>query len=101
MPESSRRSVLPAKAKHPFWLDGGYDRAAVEACPYHPFHHWWVFQLGDVLLHPRNPNEHMVICRGCFVPRCGHSYEQNPCLLPRHHEEDHWTATWDEGNERT
>lgn len=88
-------------AGHPFWLDGGYDRDAVEACPYHPFHRWWVFMLKEVLAHPGNPNEHMVICRGCFVPRCGHSYEQNPCLLPRHHEEDHWTPIWVEGNERT
>lgn len=77
-------------APHPFWLDGGYDRDAVEACPYHPFHHWIVLRLGDVLEPDacRDPDERMVICSGCYVPRCGHSDELNPCLWPRHHHVD-------------
>jgi hypothetical protein len=87
-------------ARLPFWLDGGYDRDIVEACPHHPFHHWVTLRLGDVLQHPRDPDERMVICSGCYVPRCGHSTESNPCLLPRHHEEDHWTAEWAESNRR-
>jgi hypothetical protein len=82
-------------AKHPFWLDGGYDREAVEACPYHPEHHWWEFRLGDVLAPEacRDPDERMVICRGCFVPRCGWADERDPCLLPRHHRTEHVTAS--------
>lgn len=78
-------------ATRPFWLDGGYDRDAVEACHYHPEHRWWVFRLGDVIGPDRlrDPDERMVICRGCFVPRCGHTTEADPCILPRHHPERH------------
>lgn len=78
-------------ATRTFWLDGGYDREAVEACPYHPFHHWWEFRLGDVIesYRLRDPDERMVICRGCYVPRCGHTTEADPCILPRHHPELH------------
>jgi hypothetical protein len=80
-----------ALATRPFWLDGGYDRDAVEACPCHPDHRWWTFKLSEVLEPGRmhNPNELMVICRGCYVPRCGHSTDTNPCMSPRHHEEPH------------
>jgi hypothetical protein len=83
-------------AKHPFWLDGGYDRDSVEACPYHPQHKWWEFRMGDVIdceASSRNPDERMVICRGCYVPRCGHTTDPDPCLLPRHHEELHLFAS--------
>jgi hypothetical protein len=74
-------------APHTFWLDGGYDRPSVEACPYHPAHKWWTFRLGDVLQAgvTNQPNELMVICQGCYVPRCGHTAEVDPCILPRHH----------------
>lgn len=74
-----------------FWLEGGYDRDSVEACPYHPFHNWWEFRLGDVIEPDRlsDPDERMVICRGCYVPRCGYSTEADPCILPRHHPELH------------
>lgn len=78
-------------ATQPFWLDGGYDRDAVEACPHHPEHRWWTFKLSEVL-EPgcmSNPDELMVICQGCYVPRCGHTNDPNPCMLPRHHEEPH------------
>lgn len=83
-------------AKHPFWLDGGYDRESVEACPYHPAHRWWIFRIGDVLdceFNGRDPDERMVICQGCYVPRCGHTTEDDPCILPRHHPELHLTAS--------
>lgn len=83
---------MPSLAKRPFWLDGGYDRDAVEACPYHPDHRWWVFQLKDVLEPGRThrPDEWMVVCRGCYVPRCGHvEHDPNPCMLPRHHPGPH------------
>lgn len=90
-------------AKGPFWLDGGYDSDAVAACPYHPDHRWWVFQLGEVIDCERsghNPDEWMVICRGCYVPRCGHvgwrardgspfHFEDDPCTEPRHHDGPH------------
>lgn len=87
-----RASVL---ATHPFWLDGGYDRESVEACPYHPAHKWWTFRLGDVIEadHLSDPDERMVICRGCYVPRCGHTTEDDPCILPRHHPELHLMAS--------
>lgn len=85
-------SLAPA----PFWLDGGYDEASVQACPKHPLHDWWVFRLGDVLdceRTGRNPDERMVICRSCYVPRCGHTTEPDPCILPRHHRCLHLTAS--------
>ena len=80
---------MPSKARDTFWLDGGYDRESVEACPYHPAHCWVTMRLGDVLTNPRDPDERMVICQGCYAPRCGHSDEADPCILPRHHPELH------------
>jgi hypothetical protein len=86
------------------WLDGGYDRAEVEECEYHPAHRWDIVRVGDVAREglastPIDPDELMVICRGCFVPRCGEAtyydrdgrmqLERNPCMLPRHHRELH------------
>jgi hypothetical protein len=82
-----------SKAADSFWLDGGYDRESVEACPHHPVHSWVTLRLGDVLENPRDPDERMVICKGCYVPRCGHSTEADPCILPRHHDELHITAS--------
>lgn len=86
---------MTSKAAQPFWLDGGYDRDAVEACPHHPTHKWWEFRIGDVIdceRSGRNPDECMVICQGCYVPRCGYTTEANPCMLPRHHRELHLFA---------
>lgn len=81
------------KAKSSFWLDGGYDREFVEACRYHPFHQWWEFRVGDVIESTSgNPDERMVICRACYVPRCGHTNDPDPCTLPRHHTEPHHFA---------
>ncbi len=79
------------RATEPFWLDGGYDRDSVEACPQHPNHVWWQFRIGDVIEPGRchDPDEQMVICRFCYVPRCGSTHDKNPCLLPRHHREPH------------
>jgi hypothetical protein len=79
----------------PFWLDGGYDFESVEACVYHPNHTWITIRLGDVL-EPhayRDPDELMVICKACYVPRCGHSDEGDPCLMWRHHETNHRYAS--------
>jgi hypothetical protein len=83
-----------ALATKPFWLDGGYDRESVEACPHHPDHRWWEFRLGDVIEPDRlsDPDERMVICSACYVPRCGHTTDPNPCVLPRHHRELHLFA---------
>lgn len=88
-------SRAPAKtaslAKHPFWLDGGYDRDCVEACRLHPFHAWVTLRLGDVLRDPRDPDELFTICSICFVPRCGYVADEQSregrCILPRHHQE--------------
>jgi hypothetical protein len=82
---------MSALANGSFWLDGGYDREAVEACPYHPLHKWWTFRLGDVLQPGtmRDPEEMMVICSACYVPRCGTTESPDPCMLPRHHTEPH------------
>lgn len=87
-------------ARNRFWLDGGYDRDAVEACQHHPHHKWWVFRLGDVLDVEYmgieyQADDFMVVCRGCYVPRCGDAEkpsDPDPCLLPRHHPEPHQTA---------
>jgi hypothetical protein len=81
------------KLKSPIWIDGGYDRELVEACEHHPDHRWEVVRVGDAVAHPHNPDGVMVFCRGCFVPRCGHTTEDDPCMLPRHHREDHVTAS--------
>jgi hypothetical protein len=91
-PEPRRSGSL---ADRPFWLDGGYDRDSVEACRYHPKHEWWIFRLGDVIKteNLRDPDEMMVICRACYVPRCGYTTEPDPCILPRHHPELHLTAS--------
>ena len=82
-----------AKAKTAFWLDGGYDFECVQACPYHPQHRWWEFRLGDVVENCSNPDERMVICRACYVPRCGHTDDRDPCLLWRHHRTEHVYAS--------
>ncbi|MCA1571220.1 MAG: hypothetical protein LC798_13055 [Chloroflexi bacterium] len=84
------------------FLDGSYDRDEVEACRYHPNHRWTVIRMGDVREFAWDPDELHVICQGCFVPRCGHAtyldregnvqWEENPCLLPRHHRELHLYA---------
>lgn len=81
--------MSPSFAKDKLWLDGGYDRDQVEACEYHPEHRWTVVRVGDVQEHPYDPDELMCICVGCFVPRCGHTTDPNPCMLPRHHRELH------------
>lgn len=83
---------MSEKTKKRLWLDGGYDRDEVEACRYHPWHRWTILRVGDVHEHAYDPDERMVICQGCFVPRCGHSTEDNPCMLPRHHPELHRLA---------
>jgi len=81
---------MATKAKMPFWLDGGYDRKVVEACPYHPEHRWWTFRLGDVLESPGNPDEMFTICRGCYVPRCGVVADgEDRCQYARHHDGYH------------
>ena len=91
-------------ATKPFWLDGGYDRESVEACPYHPQHRWWRFRLGDVLANATYPDERLTICRGCYAPRCGEGDDLvSTCDLPRHHREDHCTpggASWPIGGSR-
>jgi hypothetical protein len=81
---------MPTKAKTPFWLDGGYDFECVIACPYHPLHNWWTFRLGDVIEHPRDPDEYMTICRTCYVPQCGTTKDSDRCVLWRHHADAHF-----------
>ncbi len=88
-PSSNTNLRVPSRAKQPFWITEATD-PAVKACPYHPEHRWWEFRIGDVLEDGyRNPDELMVICRGCYVTRCGHSTSPDPCMRPRHHREYH------------
>jgi len=83
-------TAIGKKARSPFWLDGGYDRDSVEACPYHPDHRWWTFRVGDVLENCRNPDELMTICAACYVPRCGATGDEpDRCTRPRHHADYH------------
>ena len=84
---------MATKAKHSFWLDGGYDFEIVQECRHHPNHRWWVFCVGDVVEHCYNEDEMMVICQGCFVPRCGATTDADPCMLWRHHGEAHVLAS--------
>ena len=90
---SSHSEPKGERPKGRFWLDGGYDRDQVEACPKHPVHDWWIFRLGDVCAEGsvHDPDEMMVVCRSCWVPRCGHTTDADPCILPRHHQEMHIT----------
>jgi hypothetical protein len=37
--------------------------------------------------------EEVVRCRGCHVPRCGHSRDRDPCLRRRHHRTAHVLAS--------
>jgi hypothetical protein len=83
--------LIPRKAKRSFWLDGGYDRNIVEACPHHPRHRWWTFRVGDVVENCYDPDERMTICAACYVPRCGATTQPDRCVLPRHHTEPHLT----------
>lgn len=83
----------PRKARQGFWLDGGYDREAVEGCRYHPFHTWIPIRVGDVLEYAHDPDEILTICKGCYVPRCGTTADPDRCLLPRHHDEPHAYAS--------
>lgn len=80
---------MTSKAKHGFWLDGGYDFESVQACPYHPNHAWVTLRLGDALENPRDPNELLTICKGCFAPRCGYVGDEDRCTLWRHHQTAH------------
>jgi hypothetical protein len=83
---------MRGQTRQRLFLDGSYDRDEVEACVYHPAHRWIVERLAairpDYML-GSDPDELVVFCRGCFVFRCGHSTEENPCMLPRHHRELH------------
>ena len=97
-------SAVASGGRFRLWLDGGYDRDEVEACEYHPTHKWVIVKVADVARDglanpPYYDDDVMVICAGCFVPRCGSAtyrdrrgnlqYETNPCMLPRHHRESH------------
>jgi hypothetical protein len=52
-------------------------------------HEWVTVRVGDVQAHPSDPDEPMVYCTCCHAPRCGHSGDADPCLLPRHHLQPH------------
>lgn len=94
---------MPSTTKQRLFLDGGYDRDQVEACVYHPDHRWITLRMGDVHPHPRDPDELHVVCQNCLVPRCGHTNDPDPCMLPRHHMTAHVLASGVEepcGNEQ-
>lgn len=49
-------------------------------------HEWEVVMLGP----PGHPRvEEVVRCSVCHCPRCGFTYDPNPCMLRRHHRVDH------------
>jgi len=65
-------------------------------------HRWVDHRLGDVLANTTNPNERMVFCARCYVPRClvtgrrdngggimAPGGEIIRCQHPRHHNVDH------------
>lgn len=37
--------------------------------------------------------EEVVRCRECHSPRCGHSTDEDPCILARHHRAEHQTCS--------
>lgn len=37
--------------------------------------------------------EECVRCQECLAPRCGHSTDEDPCILERHHRFDHMTQS--------
>lgn len=55
-----------------------------EECP----HEWELVLLAADGLH-RVRVEECVRCIECHVPRCGHSTDEDPCILRRHHHGDH------------
>lgn len=67
---------MTTQADRPFWLGGGEDRDAAEACRYAPEHRWASFPVGEMLQHELlaeldiDPTEELTICRACYVPRC-------------------------------
>jgi hypothetical protein len=83
--------MVATKAAKPFWLDGGYDRTSVEACPYHPRHYWQVFRVKDIMSSREDSSEWIVLCKGCYAVRCDGADEPDPCIYPRHHTEPHLT----------
>lgn len=84
-PEIVEGSFRPTKAPYPFWTDGQADPST---CTMQP-HKFVEIRMGDALMFPRNPDERLVICKRCFVPRCGHTNDVDPCTLARHHLTDH------------
>jgi hypothetical protein len=79
-------SPLP---KAPPWSGIEATDPGVEGCD----HRWITVRVGDVQAHPFDPDERMVYCKRCHVPRCGHSYDPDPCLLARHHRTEHVYAS--------
>lgn len=57
---------------------------------------WELCLLATDHLH-RGRFEEVVRCRECHAPRCGHSTDEDPCILQRHHSGTHVTCSeWDQ-----
>jgi len=62
----------------------GWESHVDEACP-----HDWELVLLAADGRRRVHVEECVRCELCHVPRCGHSTDEDPCDLRRHHSGDH------------
>lgn len=81
MPERPKPSDVPQRACPPSWeqdprIDDGHK-------------HDWIM----VIIAPRggsNPfREAMTVCRQCRAPRCGDTFDSDPCMSRRHHADPH------------
>jgi hypothetical protein len=65
------------------------DDPTVDACPHST---WECCLLAADGLH-RTRIEEVVRCVECHAPRCGHSMDEDPCMLVRHHRGLHFALS--------
>jgi len=70
-------AVTLAPGQRP-WDIGWESRDGIDDCD-----HAW--QVALVTTHDGRGNEAVIRCARCYVPRCGHSTDRDPCMLRRHH----------------
>lgn len=70
------------------WPLGWEQDPTIDDCP----HEWeLVFLAADG--QRRTRIEEVVRCVECHVPRCGHSTDEDPCALRRHHQGKHFLVS--------
>lgn len=72
-------------ADEPAWPLGWEQNPEIDDCP-----HEWEVVLLAADGRRRTRIEEVVRCSECHVPRCGHSADEDPCSLRRHHTGSHF-----------